>query len=84
MLCFSKIFTNFFENIFDEQKLPSSSVADFLGQNVKFFEKILKKIWKIKKAPLKRWKTESKGLYIIIKLKIFIIYLPTEREELIL
>ena len=39
MLSFLKNFTNFFENIFGEQKLPSSPVADFLGQNVKFFKK---------------------------------------------
>ena len=84
MLSFSKNFTIFFENIFGEQKLPFSHVAVFKGQNVKFFEKIFKKIWKIKKPLWNGVKTESKGLYIIIKLKIFIIYLPTEREELIL
>ena len=61
MLSFSKNFTIFFENIFGEQKLPSSPVADFLGQNVKFFEKIFKKSEKIKKAPLKRCKNRIKG-----------------------
>ena len=44
MLSFSKIFTIFFENIFGEQKLPFSHVAGFKRQNVKFFEKIFKKI----------------------------------------
>ena len=54
MLSFSKKFTNYFEKYFLDEKLPSSPVAGFLGQNVKFFEKIFLKNLKNKKAPLKR------------------------------